>query len=112
MPRRRASHIGWAKAIGVSLSTGNLRSVRLTHGIDKHTETRRQQSPDAAAVYCLQGKLWQGHKDVNRAIDMFAESLKLNPFMWDAFLGLCELGMFCPAYNLLSIDELQGSIFA
>ena len=62
--------------------------------VDKHTETRRQQSPDAAAVYCLQGKLWHGHGDVVRAIDMYAESLKLNPFMWDAFLGLCELGMF------------------
>lgn len=63
-------------------------------GVDKHTETRRQQSPDAAAVYCLQGKLWHGHGDINRAIETYAESLKLNPFMWDAFLGLCELGMF------------------
>ena len=80
--------------------------------IDKHTETRRQQSPDAAAVYCLQGKLWQGHRDVTHAIDMYAESLKLNPFMWDAFLGLCELGMFFPARIGLPIDEFQESIFA
>lgn len=41
---------------------------------------------------CLQGKLWQAHTDTNKAIECYAESLKLNPFMWDAFLGLCDLG--------------------
>lgn len=62
--------------------------------IDKHSETRRQHLPDAAAVLCLQGKLWQAHKDLTQAVECYAEALKLNPFMWDAFLGLCEAGEF------------------
>ena len=28
-----------------------------------------------------------------KAIDCYAEALKSNPFMWDAFLGLCDLGI-------------------
>lgn len=60
---------------------------------DKHTDTRRQPLPDAAAVYCLQGKLWHAHQELNKAIECYAEALKLNPFMWDAFLGLCDLGI-------------------
>lgn len=61
---------------------------------NKHSETRRQHLPDAAAMYCLQGKLWQAHKDINKAVESYVEALKLNPFMWDAFLGLCESGGF------------------
>ena len=60
--------------------------------LDKHSETRRQHLPDAAAVLCLQGKLWHAHKDLQKAIDCYVEALKLNPFLWDAFLGLCETG--------------------
>jgi anaphase-promoting complex subunit 3 len=61
--------------------------------VDKHSETTRQAHPDAAAVWCLLGKLWQGHKDIRKAVDCYVESLKHNPFMWDAFTGLCETGM-------------------
>lgn len=60
---------------------------------DKHTESRRQHLPDAAAIYCLQGKLWQAHHDSTKAIESYAEALKLNPFMWDAFVGLSDLGI-------------------
>ncbi|KAI4266521.1 MAG: hypothetical protein L6R38_008686 [Xanthoria sp. 2 TBL-2021] len=60
---------------------------------NKHTESRRQYLPDAAAIYCLQGKLWQTYRDSNKAIESYAEALKLNPFMWDAFVGLCDLGV-------------------
>ena len=59
---------------------------------NKHNETQRQHLPDAAAVYCLLGKLWHAHKDLNKAVDCYVDSLKLNPFMWDAFLGLCATG--------------------
>ncbi|KAI9815473.1 MAG: anaphase-promoting complex subunit cdc27 [Pycnora praestabilis] len=59
---------------------------------DKHSETTRRHLPDAAAVYCLLGKLWHAHDDVKKAVDYYVEALKLNPFMWDAFLGLCHTG--------------------
>ena len=65
----------------------------LTFGKDKHSEVRRQHLPDAAAMLCLQGKLFQAYREAIKAIDCYAEALKLNPFMWDAFLGLCDLGM-------------------
>ena len=59
---------------------------------NQHNESRRQHLPDAAALYCLEGKLFKSHKDMGKAVDCWAEALKLNPFMWDAFLGLCDAG--------------------
>ncbi|WEW57843.1 anaphase-promoting complex subunit cdc27 [Emydomyces testavorans] len=59
---------------------------------NKHSESRRQHLPDAAAVLCLQGQLWKAHHDVHKAVDCYVEALRLNPFLWDAFLGLCETG--------------------
>ncbi|EXJ91311.1 anaphase-promoting complex subunit 3 [Capronia coronata CBS 617.96] len=58
----------------------------------QHNESRRQHLPDAAAVLCLKGKLWKAHKDIDQAVESWAAALKLNPFMWDAFMGLCEAG--------------------
>src|SRR5436305_4098350 len=57
-----------------------------------HSDSRRQHLPDAAAVYCLEGKLFKAHKDMGKAADCWEQALKLNPFMWDAFLGLCDAG--------------------
>ncbi|EXJ93100.1 anaphase-promoting complex subunit 3 [Capronia epimyces CBS 606.96] len=58
----------------------------------QHNETRRQHLPDAAAVSCLKGKLWKAHKNIDQAVECWAAALKLNPFMWDAFTGLCDAG--------------------
>ncbi|MCJ1336839.1 anaphase-promoting complex subunit cdc27 [Bachmanniomyces sp. S44760] len=78
---------------------------------NKHTETKRQHLPDAAAVYCLQGKLWQAHNDTNKAIECYAESLKLNPFMWDAFLGLCDLGVNVRVPNIFKMTpEMMNGV--
>lgn len=59
---------------------------------NQHSESRRQHLPDAAAVLCLKGKLWKAHKNLDQAVDCWAQALRLNPFMWDAFEGLCEAG--------------------
>lgn len=40
----------------------------------------------------MQGKLWQAHAEHQKATECYAEALKLNPFMWDAFTALCDLG--------------------
>ncbi|CAG7938343.1 unnamed protein product [Penicillium olsonii] len=71
---------------------------------NKHSETRRQHLPDAAAVYCLQAKLWHAHKDLTKAVDCYVESLKLNPFMWDAFTGLCETGVNIRVPNIYQLS--------
>ncbi|TKA78855.1 hypothetical protein B0A49_02074 [Cryomyces minteri] len=58
---------------------------------NKHSETSRRHLPDAAAVNCLLGKLWRGHGDARRAADCLVEAQKANPFIWDAFQGLCDI---------------------
>ncbi|KAL8998681.1 MAG: hypothetical protein Q9169_002342 [Polycauliona sp. 2 TL-2023] len=79
---------------------------------NKHTESRRQYLPDAAAIHCLQGKLWQKHRDSNKAIDSFAEALKLNPFMWDAFVGLCDLGVNVRIPNIFQVTSEMKRAFS
>ncbi|KAJ5140455.1 hypothetical protein N7448_003863 [Penicillium atrosanguineum] len=71
---------------------------------NKHNETQRQHLPDAAAIYCLLGKLWHAHKDLNKAVDCYVDSLKLNPFMWDAFLGLCATGVNIRVPNIYQLS--------
>ena len=70
---------------------------------NKHSEIRRQHLPDAAAVHCLQAKLLHAYEDTNRAIECYAEALKLNPFMWDAFIGLCDLGVNVRMPNIFRV---------
>lgn len=59
---------------------------------DKHTETTRRLTPDSAAIYTLLGHLFRRNKDVVHANDAYVSALRLNPFMWDAFTGLCHSG--------------------
>ncbi|RDW90511.1 anaphase promoting complex subunit bimA [Aspergillus mulundensis] len=67
--------------------------------------------PDAAAVLCLQGKLWQAHKEHNKAVECYAAALKLNPFMWDAFLNLCETGVDMRVSNIYKMSpELYSMV--
>ncbi|KAL2832849.1 protein bima [Aspergillus cavernicola] len=77
---------------------------------NKHSETRRQQLPDAAAVYCLQGKLWQAHKEHNKAVECYAAALKLNPFMWDAFLNLSDTGVDMRVANIFRMSPEMHSM--
>ena len=77
---------------------------------NKHTDTRRQHLPDAAAVLCLLGKLNQGYVDTNQAIDCYTEAIKLNPFMWDAFQGLCDLGVNMRVPNVFKMTPEMESV--
>jgi len=69
--------------------------------IDKHSETSRRHLPDASAVLNLLGRLFRGHGDLLRAGESFYQSHKANPFTWDAFKGLCEIGMIFPEFRSL-----------
>ncbi|KIW29575.1 uncharacterized protein PV07_05382 [Cladophialophora immunda] len=71
----------------------------------QHNESRRQHLPDAAAVLCLKGKLWKAHKNVDQAVECWAASLKLNPFMWDAFMGLCDAGAKISVPNIYKLNN-------
>src|SRR5690242_5615000 len=75
----------------------------LTTQPDKHSDTSRRHVPDAAACFCLLGKLWAAHGDTKKAIEYYVDSLKLNSFMWDAFTGLCDIGAVVRPQNVFNI---------
>lgn len=57
------------------------------------------------------GKLYAAHGDTKRAIDYYVEALKLNPFMWDAFTGLCDIGAVVRPQNIFKITpDMLASI--
>lgn len=49
------------------------------------------------------GKLWSAHGDTKKAVDYYIEALKLNPFMWDAFTDLCDIGAFVRPLNIFKV---------
>lgn len=53
----------------------------------------RNHLPDVGALLCLMGHLHRSSGDSKRAIDTYIEALKVNPYLWEAFDGLIELGM-------------------
>lgn len=59
---------------------------------DAHTDTERKVLPDSAAMYCMLGKLWQSLGDSKKAVDAYVSAVKINPFLWEAFTGLCDTG--------------------
>ena len=63
---------------------------RLTNVIAKDQQVQRL--PDTAAVWFLLAQLYEKDLDPKRAVESYAEALKLNPFMWVAFERLCHLG--------------------
>jgi anaphase-promoting complex subunit 3 len=79
----------------------------------KHTQWSRQHLPDAAAITCLLAKLyhnWGGDGNVKRAASYYEESLKMNPFMWDAFTGLCDLGVKVRVENIFKMNAEMEAV--
>ncbi|KAI1144034.1 putative 20S cyclosome subunit [Hypoxylon sp. FL0543] len=81
--------------------------------VGKHSATSRAQHPDAASISCLLGKLYRAYNDKTKAIYNFEEALKINPFMWDAFTALCDMGAkVITANNFKLNDTLLESVTA
>ncbi|KAL9085179.1 MAG: hypothetical protein Q9165_007710 [Trypethelium subeluteriae] len=78
----------------------------------KHSESARRHLPDVAAVFCLMGKLYRGRREMDRATDCFVEALKLNPFMWDAFTALCDMGISVQPANVFRLPPEMLSVLA
>ncbi|KAL3425047.1 20S cyclosome subunit (tetratricopeptide) [Phlyctema vagabunda] len=76
----------------------------------KHTAFSRHPSPDAAAISCLLGKLYLGYDDKKKAITYFEEALKLNPFMWDAFTTLCDMGASVRVPNIFKMSPEMEAV--
>ena len=76
----------------------------------KHTQSTRHPYPDAAAISCLLGKLYYGHDDKTKAVSNFEVALKLNPFMWDAFTRLCDMGTNMHVGNIFKMSPELDAI--
>ncbi|GJN66640.1 anaphase-promoting complex subunit cdc27 [Purpureocillium lilacinum] len=73
--------------------------------IGKHSSTVRTGAPDVPAVLNLLGKLHRGYGDKKKAISCFEEALKKNPFMWDAFTALCDMGINVRVPNIFKAND-------
>ncbi|TAQ86060.1 hypothetical protein B7494_g5607 [Chlorociboria aeruginascens] len=76
----------------------------------KHTQSSRQPYADASAVSCLLGKLYHGYDDKKKAISYFEDALKLNPFMWDAFTNLCDMGTSVRVPNIFKMSPEMEAV--
>jgi hypothetical protein len=65
----------------------------------------RNHLPDVGALLCLMGHLHRSSGDSKRAVDTYIEALKVNPYLWEAFDGLIELGM---SLNLFLSSCVRG----
>jgi hypothetical protein len=61
---------------------------------DDHSSSTRNHLPDIGAVLCLMGHMQRNSGDSKRAMDAYVEALKVNPYLWEAFIGLVELGTY------------------
>lgn len=116
-PGSRGTHLGCAyvfaqTCLGLGKYGEGITALDKSRGLwldrsswNKHNETRRSHMPDAAAVYSLMGKLFQAHDEAHRAVDCYSAALKVNPFMWDAFQGLCDLGVNVRIPNVFKMTE-------
>ncbi|KAI0128408.1 hypothetical protein BJ170DRAFT_682202 [Xylariales sp. AK1849] len=71
----------------------------------KHSLSVRSPNPDSASVSCLLGRLYRAYDDKKKAIVCFEESLKTNPFMWDAFTALCDMGVNVRTQNIFKLND-------
>lgn len=71
----------------------------------KHTATTRSLLPDEATAMCLLGHLYRAYGDKRRAADCFENSLKANPFMWDAFQALCDMGVSLKVPSMFRVND-------
>lgn len=74
-------------------------------GFGKHGASSRAQQPDAATTMCLLGKLYRARDEQKKAVISFEEALKANPFMWDAFTALCDMGVTVRTPNIFKIND-------
>ncbi|KAG6066479.1 hypothetical protein E4U16_005676 [Claviceps sp. LM84 group G4] len=73
--------------------------------VGRHTPTTRAGHPDSAAVLCLLGKLYRGYGEKKKAVSCFEDALKKNPFMWDAFTALCDMGINVRVPNIFRPND-------
>jgi anaphase-promoting complex subunit 3 len=79
--------------------------------LGRHTACTRAPYPDAAAVSCLLGQLYRAYDDKKKAISCFEDALKINPFMWNAFTALCDMGVNVRVPNIFKATDSLAQQF-
>ncbi|KAK9237843.1 hypothetical protein V1525DRAFT_133078 [Lipomyces kononenkoae] len=74
-----------------------------TCNIYSHSDSDRQALPDLAAVECLLGHLYRLFGDTKEAADNYTAALSANPFLWEAFDGLCKVGVNIKVNNIFMV---------
>ncbi|RPA78954.1 TPR-like protein [Ascobolus immersus RN42] len=76
---------------------------------NKHTDTQRKMTPDGAAVHTVVGRLYEALNQQKDAVEHYAAAVRANPFAWEAYERLCELGtalrvdnIFKPSVEMLA----------
>ncbi|PKC75688.1 TPR-like protein [Rhizophagus irregularis] len=67
-----------------------------------NSTTKLNQTPDLASVLCLLGTLCKNARRPDEAAQYYVQCIKTNPFMWEAFENLCQMGKS----TQLDIDEI------
>lgn len=70
-----------------------------------HTEMTRRLLPDCAAVNCLLAQLYRGEQDIETSIECYVRAVRNNPFLWEAFQGLLDLGVEMQVKNVFRPSE-------
>lgn len=73
------------------------------------SSAQRAGVPDAAAVSCLLGKLYQAMGDRMGAIKAHAVSARHSPYLWDSVAALCELGVNLRTENVFRQSDSAGT---
>ncbi|TGZ85418.1 TPR-like protein [Ascodesmis nigricans] len=91
---------GGRETLAISSLEACKRSWISITGWSQHTDTERKVLPGASAVYSLLGKLHQSINDQKKAMECYVSAVKINPFLWEAFTGLCDTGVQLRVNNI------------
>ncbi|KAI5781213.1 hypothetical protein EDC01DRAFT_620031 [Geopyxis carbonaria] len=91
---------GGRENLGINALEGCKRLWSSNTSWNQSSDTERKVMPDAPSIYCVIGLLWQSLGDVKKATEAFVQSIKGNPFNWEAFKALCDTGKYKFCVNL------------
>jgi len=84
--------------------------VALILVVDDHGRAKRNHLPDLGAVLCLMGHVQRASGDSTRAMEAYVEALKVNPYLWEAFDGLVELGVSLKVENCFKASSTMRAL--
>jgi anaphase-promoting complex subunit 3 len=79
--------------------------LTLANLIDQHSDTQRKIIPDGAAVHTVIGRLFEALNQQKEAVEHYAAAVRANPFAWEAYERLCELGTAVRVSNIFKPSE-------